>query len=270
MLTTFVSYSTDSVGSQHKDSGTSGTITTSTVRIITPSFNAFSNIPEGIVSTGQSYTGTTGTNSNDFIIIQIAYSAGSGGNLPDISSVTDTQFNIYTRLASASPGIATNFWEQVWTGRASSTTFSTTIAVTPNWSGCQSPCVTSVIITMKVGRYGGVAGIGALTTIALSTFSNSQSVNVTATQANSMLVELLSHGASNNCQIDAPQPDTGQTSRNCFTGTTERTELFDRSITAAQTYTESYYWGQAEVQRGIYLELMGSRVPNSAPAALNG
>ena len=103
MLTTFVSFSTDNVGSQHKDSGTSGTITTPTVRIITPSFNSFSNIPEGIVSTDQAYTGTTGTNSDDFIIIEIAYSAGSGGNLPDISRVTDIQWNIYTRLASASP-----------------------------------------------------------------------------------------------------------------------------------------------------------------------
>jgi hypothetical protein len=272
MLTTFVSFSADNMGSQHKDSGTgrSGSITTPTVRIITPSFNAFSNIPEGIVSTSQAYTGTTGTNSDDFIIIQIAYSAGSGGNLPNISSVTDTQSDIYARMASASPGIATNFWEQVWTGRASSTTISTTITVTPSWAGCQAPCVTSIIITMKIGRYRGVTGIGAATTIAPSTFSNSQSVSITVTQANSTLVELLSHGASNDCEIDAPQPDTGQNSRNCFTATTERTELFDRPITAAQTYTESYNWGRAEVQRGVYLELMGSRVPNSAPAALNG
>ena len=51
----------------------------------------------------------------------IAYSQGTGGNLPDIAKVTDTQSINYTRTASASPGVAENFWEQVWTGRASLT-----------------------------------------------------------------------------------------------------------------------------------------------------
>jgi hypothetical protein len=75
-----------------------------------------------------------------------------------------------------------------------------------------------------------------------------------------MLVELLSHGAYSNCGIDAPQPNAGQTSRNCFTATTERTELFDHSISNPWTYVESYTWAQVEVQRGIYLELTGSSV----------
>lgn len=263
LLMTFVSFSTVNPRSQHHtDLVTRGTVTSPTAAAITPRFYAVSNLAEAIVSNDQAYTGTVGINSDDFIIVQVAYSAGSGGNLPDISNITDTQSNIYTRLASASPGIATNFWEQAWTARATSTTNSTTIAASPDWLGCQSLCVTSIIMTMSVGRYRGVAGIGASTTIAPSTFSNSQSVNVTATPSNSILVELLSHGASNNCEIDAPQPDSGQTSRNCFTGTTERTELFDHSITANETYTESYTWAQVEVQRGIYLELKGNSEPN--------
>jgi hypothetical protein len=77
-----------------------------------------------------------------------------------------------------------------------------------------------------------------------------------------MLVELLSHGAYSNCGIDAPQPDAGQTSRNCFTATTERTELFDHSISNPRTYVESYTWAQVEVQRGIYIELKGNSVSN--------
>ena len=266
MLTTVVGFGAVDLASQHHtDPGTSGNGTrpsVGSVRAITPSFYAVSNIAEAIVSTNYTYTGGIGTNSDDFIIVQIAYSAGSGGSLPDISNVTDTQSGIYTRAASASPGVATNFWEQAWTGRASSTTNSTTITASPDWVDCRSPCVTSIIITMTVGRYRGVAGVGSATTTALSTSSTSQSVSITATQANSMLVELLSHGASSNCGIDAPHPDTGQTSRDCFTASTERTELFDHSVTNAQTYTESYTWALVEIQRGIYIELKGSSVPN--------
>jgi hypothetical protein len=117
---------------------------------------------------------------------------------------------------------------------------------------------------MTIGRYLGVAGIGASTAIAPSTSSSSQSANISATQANSMLVELLSHGAYSNCGIDAPQPGAGQTSRNCFTATTERTELFDHTVSNAQTYTDSYSWALVEVQRGIYIELKGNSIPNTA------
>ncbi len=210
------------------------------------------------MSSNASYTGAIETNADDFIIVQIAYSQGSGGNLPDISYVRDTQSSAYTRIASAFPGAAANFWEQVWTGRASSTTNSTNITASPDWLGCQPTCVTSIIITMTIGRYRGVAGVGTWNTIAPNASSNSQSVSITATQTNSTLVELLSHGAYSNCETDAPQPAAGQTPRNCFTATTERTELFDRSISNAQTYTESYTWAQVEVQRGIYLELEGT------------
>jgi len=262
MLSTVVGFGNFDLASQHRtDPGNSGTGTkppVGSLRATTPSFYAVSNIAEAIVSSNDSYAGVIGTRSDDFIIVQIAYSAGSGGNLPDISNVTDTQSSVYSRTASASPGVATNFWEQVWTGRVSSTTNSTTITASPDWAGCQTPCVTSIIITMTVGRYRGVFGVGSSTTTAPSTSSNSQSVDITSTQANSMLVELLSHGAYSNCGIDAPQPGAGQTSRNCFTATTERTELFDHSVTNAQTYTESYTWAQVEVQRGIYLELMGA------------
>jgi hypothetical protein len=76
-----------------------------------------------------------------------------------------------------------------------------------------------------------------------------------------MIVELLSHGAYSSCAIDAPQPAAGQTPRNCFTATTERTEFFDHPISNAQTYTESYAWAQVEIQRGIYLELKGINSP---------
>jgi len=223
-----------------------------------PSFYAVSNIAEATVSSNASYTGAIGTNADDFIIVQIAYSQGSGGNLPDISYIRDTQSSVYLRIASAFPGAGANFWEQVWIGRASSPTISTNITASPDWSGCQAPCVTSIIITMTIGRYRGVAEVGAWSTIAPNSSSNSQSVSITATQANSTLVELLSHGAYSNCGTDAPQPIAGQTSRNCFTATTERTELFDHSISKAQTYTESYTWAQVEVQRGIYLELKGN------------
>ena len=272
MLTTVVGFSAVNLGSQHhtnpgstgtggtSDAGTSPSVKTPSLRTMTPSFYAVSDIAEATVSSNTSYVGVIGTNADDFIIVQIAYSQGSGGNLPDISYVRDTQSIVYTRIASASPGVAANFWEQVWTGRASSTTTSTNITASPDWSGCQPPCVTSIIITMTIGRYRDVADVGAWNTIAENASSNSQSVSITPTQANSMLVELLSHGAYSNCGIDAPQPAAGQTTRNCFTATTERTELFDHSISNVQTYIESYTWAQVEVQRGIYLELKGNTI----------
>jgi len=263
MLTTVVGFSEiNPILEHHTDKGSSGTGTSPPVRTpraLAPSFYAVSNVPEARVSSNESYTGMIATYSDDFTIVQIAYSQGTAGNLPDIAKVTDTQSSNYTRSASASPGVAENFWEQVWTGRASRTS-STNITVSPDWFTCQKPCVASIIITMTIGRYRGVAGVGSSTSIAPSTSSTSQSVNVTPTQANSMLVELLSHGAYSGCGIDAPQPDAGQISRNCFTATTERTELFDHSVSATQTYTESYSWAQVEVQRGIYLELKGNSV----------
>ncbi len=270
MLTTVVGFTAVNLGSQHhtnpgttgaggtSGAGTSPSVKTPSIRTIAPRFYAVSNIAEATVSSNASYTGAIETNADDFIIVQIAYSQGSGGNLPDISYVRDTQSSIYTRIARAFPGAGANFWEQVLTGRASSTTNSTIITASPGWSGCQPPCVTSIIITMTIGRYRGVAEVGAWNTIAPNASSNSQSVSITATQANSTLVELLSHGAYSNCGTDAAQPIVGQTPRNCFTGTTERTELFDHSISNAQTYTESYTWAQVEVQRGIYLELKGN------------
>ena len=262
VLTTVVGFGNVDLATQHGTGpGNSGTGTRppiGSVRPITPSFYAVSNMAEAIVASDHTYSGVIGTRSDDFIIVQIAYSAGSGGNLPDISNVTDTQSSVYSRAASASLGVATNFWEQAWTGRISWTTDLTTITASPDWVGCQTPCVTSIIITMTVGRYQGVAGVGSSTTTAPSTSSSSQSVNITSTQANSMLVELLSHGAYSNCGMDAPQADAGQTLRNCFTATTERTEFFDHSVTSVQTYTESYTWAQVEVQRGIYLELKGT------------
>jgi hypothetical protein len=262
MWTTVVGVSDVSSGSPyHRDGATKGNDRTSSVRsfrTITPSFYAVSDFAEAIVLGSQSYTGTMETGVDDFLIVQIAYSEGSGGNLPDISSVRDTQSNTYARVASAFPGVGSNFWEQVWTGRASSTTSSTSMTVSPDWTGCPAPCVTSIIIALTVGRYRGVAGIGGATAIAPSFSSPSQSANIAVTSANSTLVELLSHGASRNCGIDAPRPDTGQTARNCFTATTERTEFFDHSVSDAQTYTESYTWAQPEIQRGIYLELQGN------------
>jgi hypothetical protein len=266
MLTTIVGYSGVNSGFQHHtDPGASGTgtsppVKTPSVRTMAPTFYAVANLAEAVVPSNGTYTGTVGTSSDDFIIVQIAYSQGAGGNLPDIAKVTDTQSNAFTRIASASPGVAENFWEQVWTGRASSTTTSTNITASPDWSGCQVVCVTSIIMSMTISRYRGVAGVGAWTSTAPGSSSTSQTVNITATQANSRLVELLSHGAYSNCGIDAPQPDAGQTSRNCFTATTERTELFDHSISNPQTYAESYTWAQVEVQRGIYLELKGSSI----------
>jgi len=98
-----------------------------------PSFYAVSNVAEATVSSNASYTGAIETNADDFIIVQIAYSQGSGGNLPDISYVRDTQSSVYMRIANAFPGAGANFWEQAWTGRASSTTNSTNITATPDW-----------------------------------------------------------------------------------------------------------------------------------------
>src|SRR5260370_30146182 len=225
MLTTIVGLSSINSGLKHRtDGSTSGTgtsppVKTAGVRITAPSFYAVSDIAEAIVPVNQSYTGTIGTGADDFIVVQIAYSEGSPGNLPDIYQVRDTQSNSYARVADASPGMASNFWEQVWTGKSSTTTNSISITVNPNWSGCQMPCVNSIIITMTIGRYLGVAGVGASTAIAPSTSSSFQSVNISATQANSLFVELLSHGAYSNCGTDPPQPGAGQTSRNCFTAT---------------------------------------------------
>jgi hypothetical protein len=268
MSTMMIGFSEINQGPQHHTdlgtsrSGTGPPVKTTSFRAIAPTFYAVSNLAEAIVSNNESYTGMTATSLDDFIVIQIAYSQGTVGNLPDIAMVTGTQSTGFTRVASASAGVAENFWEQVWTGRAFSTRTSTNITASPDWSICQKPCVSSIIIAMTIGRYRGVAGIGSSTSIAPTTSSTSQSVKVTPIQPNSTLVELLSHGAYSSCGIDAPQPDTGQTSRNCFTATTERTELFDHPVSATQTYTESYTWSQVEVQRGIYLELRGNTVPN--------
>lgn len=266
MLTTVVGFSDFNSGLQDRtDLGTSGTGTGPPVKApfsgtMTPSFYAVSNLAEAIVSSSQNYAGNITTSTDDFLIIQIAYSQGTPGNLPDIAAIADTQSNSYSKVAAASPGTAENFWEQVWTTRASSTSNTTRLTMSPDWSGCQTPCVSSIIIAMTVGRYRGVAGVGAATTIAPTNSSTSQSASITPTQPNSTLVELLSHGAYSSCGIDAPQPRAGQTSRNCFTATTERTELFDHSISNTQTVTESYTWSQVEVQRGIYLELKGNSI----------
>jgi hypothetical protein len=286
MLTTVVGFSAVDLGSQHhQGTGTSGTGASGSgagtgnsgadtkppvgpggpvsFRTIAPSFYTLSNIAEAVVSSNNSYTGMTGTNPDDFIVIQIAYSVGGAGNLPDIAKVTDTQSSDYTRAASASPGVSWNFWEQAWTGRVSGTTNSTLITVRPDWLACQRPCVTSIIIMMTISRYRGVAGVGSSVTLAPNMSTSSQSVNITVTQVNSMLVELVSHGAYSNCGIDSPQPGTGQTSRNCFTATTERAELLDHMVTSAQMYTESITWAQIELQRGIYLELKGNSIPSA-------
>ena len=267
MLTTVVGFSEiNPILQHHTDKGTGGTGTSPpvrTLRTIAPSFYGVSNIPEAMVSSNESYAGLIATNPDDFIIVQMAYSEGSGGNLPDISNVRDTQSSSYSRIASASSGVGENFWEQVWTARASSTTISMNVTVSPDWLACQRPCVTSIIISMTISRYRDVAGVGSLAAVAPSNSSTSQSATITPTQANSMLVELLSHGAYSNCGIDAPQPDAGQTSRNCFTATTERTELFDHAVSATQTYTESYTWSHVEIQRGIYMELKGNNIPNT-------
>jgi hypothetical protein len=279
MLTTVVGFSVIDLGSQsHLGAGTgssssgsggglgsSGTGTKPPIgsfKTIAPSFYALSNVAEAILSSGNSYSGVTRTSADDFIVIQIAYSMGGGGNLPDIAKVTDLQSSVYTMAASASLGVGANFWEQAWTGRASAATNSTTITVIPDWLGCKAPCVASIIIMMTISRYRGVSGVGSSIAIAPDASSTSQSVSITATGANSMLVELLSHGAYSSCAIDAAQPATGQTSRNCLTATTERAELFDHAVTNAQSYTESFTWAQVELQRGIYLELKGNSVPN--------
>jgi hypothetical protein len=225
-----------------------------------PSFYAVSSIPETVVSKGSSYTGASGTSAGDFLVVQIAYSEGSPGNLPDINRVDDTLSSAYARAASASPGVGANFWEQVWTGRASSTTTSTNVTVTIDWANCLGQCVSSVIISMTIARYRNVSGVGSMTGIAPNASSTSQSAIVSVAQAGSIIVEFLSHGAYDNCQLDAAQPGSGQTSRSCFTGTTERTELFDHLVSNARVYNESYAWSQMEVQRGIYLELDGGLV----------
>lgn len=242
-------------------SGTSPSVKTLSFRTVTPSFSAVFNLPEITVSTNGSYTGMIATTTNDFIIVQIAYSQGAGGNLPDIGNVTGSRSSVFTRVGSASAGAGENFWEQVWTGRASAAG-SMNITASPDWLACQKPCVSSVIIALTIGLYRGVAGVGYSTSTAPNTSSTSQSVSVTPMQHNSTLVELLSHGAYSSCGIDAPQPDAGQTSRNCFTATTERTEFFDHSVSTIQPHVESFTWSQLEVQRGIYLELKGNSTPN--------
>ena len=233
-----------------------------------PSFYSLSNVAETVVQTSGSYAGTTSVAAGDFLVVQIAYSEGSPGNLPDISNVSDSVSSVYSRVASASPGVGSNFWEQVWTRTASSSSASTNITITLDWADCLAPCVGSIIIAMTIARYRGVSGVGASTVIAQNASSTSQRAIVAVAESGPVLVELLSHGAHNNCGTDAAQPGSGQTSRNCFTGTTERTEFFDRSVLSMQVYMESYSWSQIEVQRGIYLELDGGD-ESTAPAAGN-
>ena len=224
---------------------------------MTPSFYSVSNIPEMVIRSSRVFNGTIPTIAGDFLVVQIAYSEGGSGNLPDLSNVKDTESNTYTRVAGASPGVGENFWEQVWTGRAVSSSASTNVSAVPDWASCLAPCVSSIIITMTIARYRDVGGVGASTAIAPSASSTSQVASIGVQESGSVLVELLSHGASNNCETDAPQPGSGQELRYCFTGSTERTELFDHASLSAQTYAESYYWTRVEIQRGIYLELDG-------------
>ena len=245
-------------GSSPSPAGPGPTPTVKYVTSIVPSFYAVSNTPETVVLNGGSYAGATEVNTGDFLIVQIAYSEGSSGNLPDVTSVRDTLSSGYSREASASPGVGYNFWEQVWAGRSSSTSSSTNVTVTPGWSSCPAPCVSSIIITMNIARYRNVAMVGSSIIIAPAVSSTSQIARIIVNQPGSILVELLSHGAYNDCQMDAARPSSGQTLMSCFTGTTERTELFDHSVSSAQTCNESYVWSQVEVQRGIYLELQGN------------
>ena len=248
-------------GSQHVlGSSSGGPGPSPPVRVahkIAPSFYAIANVAEMIVQSGGSYTGASGIVTGDFLVVQIAYSEGSPGNLPDIYSVGDSFSNSYNRAASATPGVETNFWEQVWTGKSVSSSASTRVTVTPDWAGCLAPCVSSIIITMTIALYRDVAGIGVSTIIAPNASSTSQAATISPTQSGSVLVELLSHGAYNNCGTDQALPGNGQASRNCFTGTTERTEFFDHLISNTRMYSESFSWSQVEVQRGIYLELVG-------------
>lgn len=224
---------------------------------IAPSFYAISNIPETIVPSGGSFTGAIAASAGDFFVVQVAYSEGGPGNLPDVAAVQDTVSSIYNREGSASPGVEANFWEQMWVGRAPSSVSSANIIVTPDWKNCLSPCVSSIIITMNIARYRNVASIGSMITIAQNSSSTSQAANIPVAGPGSIVVELLSHGAYNNCQGDAAQPGSGQTSRGCYTGTTERTELFDHLVPGERAYNESYVWSQPEIQRGIYLVLDG-------------
>lgn len=224
---------------------------------VAPGFLALTNIPEMIVQSGRSYSGLAATAARDFLVVQIAYSEGGLGNLPNLSNVSDNMSTVYARLGSASPGVGSNFWEQVWIGRASSST-STNVTVTPDWTSCTEPCVTSIIVSMTVARYRDVGGLGASTVIAPHDSANSQVAKVAVSQPESVLVELLSHGAYNTCESDAATPGSGQTLRSCFTGSTERTEFFDHNVSEVESYNESYAWSQLEVQRGIYLELEGS------------
>ena len=248
---------------QQQVSGNIGPGATSPVKTafrIAPGFRALTNAAETVVENGGTYGGTIATDSGDFLVVQIAYSEGSSGNLPDLSHVSDTLPNVYSRAGSASPGVGANFWEQVWTGRVLASS-STNITVTPDWTGCMAPCVGSIIISMSVARYSDVGGVGASIVVAPNASSTSQIAGVAVDRSGSVLVELLSHGAYNNCESDTATPQTGQTLRNCYTGTTERSELFDHTVTRAQSYSESYGWSQLEVQRGIYLELYGRSVP---------
>ena len=122
MLTTVVGFTALNLGSQHhtnpsstgtgatSGAGTSPSVKTPSTRTMAPSFYAVSDVEEATVSSNASYMGAIETNAEDFIIVQIAYSQGSGGNLPDISYVRDTQSSVYTRIGSAFPGAGANFW----------------------------------------------------------------------------------------------------------------------------------------------------------------
>ncbi len=222
-----------------------------------PRFEGLSNVPEIILPYGENYSGTVGVSAGDLLIVQVAYSEGSSGNLPDITRVSDSLSTTYSRVGDASPGVAVNFWEQVWTGRANASSSLVTATVRPDWAGCVAPCVSSIIIAMTFGLYHNAAEVGGLANFSSVGSSSSQAVNVTVSGQGSVIVELLSHGASNNCALDPAIAVAGQTSRNCFMGTTERTEFFDRDVSGPGTYMESYTWGSSEVQRGIYLELAG-------------
>ena len=227
-----------------------------TAERVTPSFYAMSTSPETTVPEYDSYNGTFLAATGDFLVVQIAYSQGSIGNLPDISGVRDSRSLAFQKVATASPGVGSNFWEQGWVGRATLTS-STNVTVTPDWVNCAAPCVGSIIIVMSVARYRDVESVAVSASIAPYASSTSQTVSLTVTQPGSMLIELLSHGAYNTCDGDAAQPEAEQILRNCFTGTTERTELFDHLVMTDQTYTEAFAWAQLEIQRGIYLELDG-------------
>ncbi len=221
-----------------------------------PRFEGLSNVPEIILPYGENYSGTVGVSAGDLLIVQVAYSEGSSGNLPDIMGVSDSLSTTYSRVGDASPGAAVNFWEQVWTGRANASSSLLTATVRPDWAGCVG-CVSSIIIVMTLGLYHNVAEVGGLANFSSVGSSSSQAVNVTVSGQGSVIVELLSHGASNNCVLDPAVAVSGQLARNCFTGTTERTEFFDNPGAGPGTSLESFSWSASEVQRGIYLELTG-------------